>query len=225
MSEITPIPTVAYTSDDTVTLTDAEKNAMITDLGGALQSDLDTTNGLVTDAQTDATNALTDAANANTNANTRCLDSEAIKTTGNQTKIGRLTLSTFAEYTTIPANPSGNQIPRYTDVINAISAAVPNPSWTSLDLLNGWSGSAKYRVIGDYLEVYVNVSHTTIASLSIASIASSSARPDYDCSIFIQSAGTSVDSLSIGSDGDLSILTASSSGSFACHAKIIRLAP
>lgn len=52
------------------------------------------------------------------------LSNTCVKLTGTQTISGTKTFSSFINYATIPANPSSNQVPRMSDVDNAILSAV-----------------------------------------------------------------------------------------------------
>ena len=213
-------PTVAYLSNDG-TLTTAEKNDMITDLGGALQTALDVVDGRVDTVDDKADAAQDDANSANVNANTRCLDSAAIKTTGNQTKAGILTLSSFATYTSIPANPSGNQIPRYSDIENAIQVAIPNPDWNSITLLNGWTGTAKYRIVSGYFEIWFSLSGSSATSSTFGSIATTSHRLDHNMLFSTAYPIGSYLSVNIGTCSIFGYTTATTTGTF----KMPRLAP
>lgn len=179
---INETPFTVYTPSDGGTpgegLNASERASFRTEMEVPSLTELSAVETKADDAQADATQALSDAASAQSTADEACPDADALKTTGNQTKSSGVLTVTNAIQCTVPAQITGNGLVRMTEVESAISAAVPNPAWQSLSLINGWTGSAKYRVVGDYLEIWFQINSNAATGNAFCTLPSA-AQPDY----------------------------------------------
>ena len=208
-----PTPTIVYTPSE---LSEAERvfwrsapqmNVAVKSTETAAsdaQDDADGAQAAADAAQLDATQALADV---------NTLDGDVVKLAGAQNVSGVKTLASFWEYGSIPATPSGTQIPRMIDVVT--EANRNDNAWIAASVTAGWSGNVSFRKDRwGYLEVIFTITYSSGGN--IFTTLPSGYRPDYFFNSGIKT-GTSDVYVTLDTDGEIHLTGAGSTTGTISH--------